>query len=309
MAEGTVQLSSAIRAPCSVCRRVMPLTRAGLVRVHGPVSNRCPGSRLPPAPSGLSAPSAAPVIPPHHHRPHHAALPSQNQEPEASCLFGLPHLVKTVERIPRASRDVAARKMAAILQDVISCFATRCLRIPKRGGHCRSLATQLNQTISDEADPDLSASPSQRKPSNRDPLQSLAARVASKLEEDDFRGAIHLASSEDTIAELNNRTLTALKEKHPPPHPDSNIPTAPSEEDSTPIKVSVEEVSRAIRSFPCGSAGGPDGLRPQHLKDMTSTSAKGGGPLLLEALTAFVNLVLEGKTPAPVHHFFFCASL
>lgn len=67
-----------------------------------------------------------------------------------------------------------------------------------------------------------------------------------------------------------------------------------------PIKVSVEEVYRAIRSFPCGSAGGPDGLRPQHLKDMTSTSAEGGGPLLLEALTAFINLVLEGKTPAPV---------
>ena len=42
---------------------------------------------------------------------------------------------------------------------------------------------------------------------------------------------------------------------------------------------------------------------------MTSTSAEGGGPLLLEALTAFVNLVLEGKTPAPVHPFFFDASL
>ena len=116
-----------------------------------------------------------------------------------------------------------------------------------------------------------------------------------------------MASSEDTIAELNDRTLTALKEKHPPPNPDSNIPTAPSEEDSTPIMVSVEEVSRAIRSFPCGSAGGPDGLHPQHLKDMTSTLAEGGG--LLEALTAFVNLVLEGKTPAPVCPFFFCASL
>ena len=163
--------------------------------------------------------------------------------------------------------------------------------------------------IRDEADPDLSASPSQHKPSNRDPLQSLAARVASKLEEGDFRGAIRLASSEDTIAELNDRTLTALKVKHPPPHPDSNILTAPSEENSTPIKVSVEEVSKAIHSFACGSAGGPDGLRPQHLKDMTSTSAEGGDPLLLEALTAFVNLVLEGKTPAPVRPFFFGASL
>ena len=109
MAEGTVQLSSATRAPCSVCHRVMPLTRAGLVRVHGPVGNRCPGSRFPPALSGLSPPSTAPVTAPAPSSP--PALPSQNQEPEASCLFGLPHLVKTVKRIPRASRDVAARNL------------------------------------------------------------------------------------------------------------------------------------------------------------------------------------------------------
>ena len=76
MAEGTVQLSSATRAPCSVCRRVMPLTRAGLVRVHGPVGNRCLGSRFPPAPSGLSPPFAAPVTAPAPSSP--PALPSQN---------------------------------------------------------------------------------------------------------------------------------------------------------------------------------------------------------------------------------------
>ena len=57
------------------------------------------------------------------------------------------------------------------------------------------------------------------------------------------------------------------------------------------------------------SAGGPDGLHPQQLKDMTSTLAEGGGPLLLEVLTAFVNLVLEGKTPAFVRPFIFGACL
>ena len=68
------------------------------------------------------------------------------------------------------------------------------------------------------------------------------------------------------------------------------------------------EVARVIRSFPNGSAGGPDGFRPQHLKDLTSTSAERGGRELLRALTSFVNLVLEGKTPPSVRPFFWSNS-
>ena len=29
---------------CTVCHRSMPITRLGLIYVHGPVLNRCPGS-------------------------------------------------------------------------------------------------------------------------------------------------------------------------------------------------------------------------------------------------------------------------
>ena len=46
------------RVPCSVCRRIMPVTTAGLVRVHGPVSNRCPGSRNPPTVTSTAAPTS-----------------------------------------------------------------------------------------------------------------------------------------------------------------------------------------------------------------------------------------------------------
>ena len=46
------------RVPCSVCRRIMPVTTAGLVRVHGPVSNRCPGSRNPPTVTSTAAPAS-----------------------------------------------------------------------------------------------------------------------------------------------------------------------------------------------------------------------------------------------------------
>jgi len=38
----------------------------------------------------------------------------------------------------------------------------------------------------------------------------------------------------------------------------------------TPLSVSEAEVRSAVLSFPAGSSGGPDGIRPQHLKDLLS---------------------------------------
>ena len=55
--------------------------------------------------------------------------------------------------------------------------------------------------------------------------------------------------------------------------------------------------------------GGPDSLRPQHLKDMISDSAGSAGPMLLRVLTAFINLILPSRAPLPVHPFLFGPSL
>ena len=104
---------------------------------------------------------------------------------------------------------------------------------------------------------------------------------------------MRLACSEDSFTNLDEETLAALKAKHPFPHPDTQIP--PLEEGFTlPTPVSEEVVAKTILSFPNGSAGGPDGLRPHHLKDLTSASAERGGKELLRALATFVNLVLKG---------------
>ena len=77
------------------------------------------------------------------------------------------------------------------------------------------------------------------------------------------------------------------------------------------LSISAEAISLAIRSFPHGSAGGPDGLRPQHLKDLIGTSAIEGSASyqLLTALSSFANLVLEGRTPPSIRPAFFGASL
>ena len=59
-----------------------------------------------------------------------------------------------------------------------------------------------------------------------------------------------------------------------------------------------------------GSSGGPDNLRPQHLKDMLSSeSVLPGQSRLLSSLAAFSSLVIEGKTPTSVRPFFFGARL
>ena len=66
-------------------------------------------------------------------------------------------------------------------------------------------------------------------------------------------------------------------------------------------------IKKAIYAFPNGSAGGPDGLRPQHLKDLL-LGAHNDHPLLL-AITDLVYLQLEGLTPSSVRSTLFGASL
>ena len=50
--------------------------------------------------------------------------------------------------------------------------------------------------------------------------------------------------------------------KHPTPPLDSVIPPPPP---AMAIEVEESDIARAIKSFPCGSAGGPDRMHPQHL--------------------------------------------
>ena len=141
------------------------------------------------------------------------------------------------------------------------------------------------------------------KRNNKDPVK----RVSAKLEEGDFKGAVHLACSSSTIADRNDATLEALKKIHPPPHQDTSFP--PLGEESSSISVSEEEIIGAIRSIPNGSAGGPDGLNPQYMKDMIQPTTIDCGAALTSALARFVSLVLEGKTPLAIRPFFFRASL
>lgn len=290
------------------------MTSEGLVRAHGPVSNRCAGSNNRPAPPDTGDSSSQSTV------SVAVTSPTSNSEPPSSqfSLRQVPQ-VRILKRIPRASREQSLKKLASILEGVVSSncprawerlfhLSARCLRVPARSGRRWSLATMINKQLREEEDPPAAKNqPKKRQSTSKDPLESLGRRVSSKLEDGDFKGAVRLACSEDSLAERSEATYSALKEKHPAAHPVSTIPPPP-DCPSLSFVVSEGDVANAVRSFPNGSAGGPDGLRPQHLKDMVS-SANGEDSPLLTALAAFSTLVLEGKTPQSIRPYFFGASL
>jgi hypothetical protein len=129
----------------------------------------------------------------------------------------------------------------------------------------------------------------------------------SKVEDGDIRGAIRLAASDDTLAPFDDVTAEALRSKHPSrAASDSPIP-APNNYEC--LLLQQADIMAAIKSFMPGSAGGPEGLRPQHLKDLTSASAGDAGQRLLFSLLEFANLCLTGRVPAIIQPVFCGAAL
>ena len=132
--------------------------------------------------------------------------------------------------------------------------------------------------------------------SSRDEAESLAAAVRAKIEDGNIRAAARILCSDEKPAAEDAATLKALKQRHPPVPSDFSCPPDPTQFGS--IQVTETDITRAIRSFPAGSSGGPDGLRPQHILDMTACPARGQD--LITAITSLVNLLLDGRCPTEV---------
>ena len=176
---------------------------------------------------------------------------------------------KVLKRIPCKSRITVARKLATLIEHVVSRndipswsrllqFPKKCLQIPPRGGKRWNLTSQVNKRVSQEHYCLISELSNLEPPRRRaklrvrTPIEQLAARVSIKLEESDYRGAVRLACSEDVIAEHNSQTLEALREKHPPAHPNSTVVDM-DYSPSLSFSIDTEVVQKAIRSFPNGS--------------------------------------------------------
>lgn len=143
---------------------------------------------------------------------------------------------RIIKRILWATRVSAAKKLASVIDQVVIhndipswCrllqFPKKCFRMPCRGGKHRNLATLVNNQINEESSAGLPTTQGVRNnsTSSRPLLKWLSDRVSSKLEEGNYKGAVRLACSEDTMADHSDITLSALRLKHPPPHPESNM--------------------------------------------------------------------------------------
>ena len=233
-----------------------------------------------------------------------------------------------LKRIPRLSRITVARKLAVIINEVVSRnnftslvrllqFPKVCLFRPRRAGKRWKLSSLVNNQVSQESGYGaMDRFPNRTHPRHRrvnpskpqNAIDTIVSRVSSKLEEADYRGAVRLVSSEDIVADHSEATLEALREKHPPPHSDSSMPKVACTA-ALPFSLEAEIISKAIMSFPNGSSGGKDGLLPQHLKDLTGPSAGDGGVQLMKALEGLITLILEGRTPSDIQPILFGASL
>jgi hypothetical protein len=137
---------------------------------------------------------------------------------------------------------------------------------------------------------------------------NVGKKVELKISDGDIKGAIRLITSEDTLAQATEETFQSLLEKHPI-HPPFSQDNFYEENNLPPITTTEEEVYKAIMSFPNGSAGGMDGLRPQILKDLIQKTNGDASTQLLKSLTKLCNLMLSGKVPAQVCPILYGASL
>lgn len=136
-------------------------------------------------------------------------------------------------------------------------------------------------------------------------------KIASdKLSDGDIKGSVRILCSDEVIAPYNLTTLKALISKHPKrledlecnqeSHDGNNYEQPP---------FSRAEIMEGIRSFDNGSAGGVDGLRPQHLKDLVTQTNGHLADQLVDALGVLNDLLLSGKVPDSVCPVFFGANL
>ena len=226
--------------------------------------------------------------------------------------------ILVLRRIPKGARYFAAEKLAQVIDNCMSqntieswhsllSFAYIAFRVPansSRFGKFNRPTTSLVSTIKNNLK-NFTLLPSS---SRKNYTYSKDRLVEAKIADGDVRGAVRILSSEFGVATYSGSCFNALLEKHPSPSRPLLFPDPPTS-DSQPLSVSVDLVSQAIHSFPNGSSSGIDGLRPQHLNDLISTSAGDAGQRLLNIITKFCNFILNGKINADICPIFYGASL
>ena len=327
---------------CCVCFAIHQLhVNDGRIRVHGPRNNPCSGSNQLPLSSCTQAAvnsalpdsflrlSAATSSPPDDflHVDNRSVTLQPSNNLTSTCQLQHPQAAgPIIKHIPKSARPTCAKVLTDILMKIVQDyhdipawswllnFAIVTLVKPSRTGQEDSLTSVIKKRASNYLLQPTDTEPSSTKNSvahrSKRPHEvsddQLAKIISSKLEDGNIRSALRMLLSEDKPAADNDDTLNKLRERHPLAPVNRKASTNPQLIGNC-LQVSEADVKKAISSFPNGSSGGPDCLRPQHVCDMVSS--RDAGPALLTVITAFVNMLLRGQCAPDVIPILFGANL
>ena len=308
---------------CCVCRATRQLHhKDGLVHRHGPRDNPCPGSHKPPLSLVHNINSALQAQSPASGSQHNFIGPNTSVASVSAAsqhtVVWSPADVPIIKHIPKSARPACAAHLAKLLRQVtarpsivdnwlaVLNWSQSILVTPKRGGKRHNLVSLIRKRIDSflglpTSIDSSSSSRSTSVHSIKTDASLLAQAVSSKLEDGNLKAAIRILNSDEGPVKPSAESLQQLKEKHPPGS--GGLTNLPDVNPVNVLSVSDNEVRSAVQSFPAGSSGGPDGMRPQHLKDLAS--CRESGTDFLSALTGFTNTVMAGLCPSDVRPFFF----
>jgi len=225
----------------------------------------------------------------------------------------------TLKHCPKGARREVAFLLAELIDNVVTgnstdswqkllLFPHLFLAKPNEEDEVKNLTTWVKRKVSNAPQQNLTALQAQigRNPKPRLRPANVSKRIESKLADGDTRGAIRLLNSEDSFAPNDASTLQALIDKHhshplPTDYPDSPEPV---------LTTFLEaEVQKCILSFPIGSAGGLDALRPQIIKELISQQTGDAGRKLISSITNLSNFLVNDATPEAIRCILFGASL
>ncbi|GAU91756.1 hypothetical protein RvY_03952 [Ramazzottius varieornatus] len=222
-----------------------------------------------------------------------------DSKPILSLLQKLRTTTRIIRRITKGARMTAATSFTDKLEDVLQqkSEATGSEEQQETQSYHHRHEQPLETTARHlQGREDEAVSKGEKKSKKQTAEASVKKIVEGKINDGDISGALWVLSSEDSVPVVSTEVLDILRAKHPPESPDAVFKERPDDA-ALPPEVTVEEVVAAVRSFPNGSAGGFDGLRPQHIKDMLAGASNGATVALAEALAKLMTQILHGKVP------------
>ena len=273
-----------------------------------------------------SQPTTVPLPPISISHPTTAPLPSiPNSQPAAvplpSILTILQAPIPTLKHIPKRVRDRWARVLGDCLSSIcdnpddfapwfLVLMVSKCILSSPPLGHrmrWREISKLVKARISRWQAGEFSTlwkealdggwslqkrskalGPSQQRSNN-------IRRAKQAVQDGQFSKAIKALTS-DGLADHSAAIVQEMLSKHPQAPPPALPPglVPPS------ISLNEQAVLRGAKSFPIGSAPGPSGFRPCHLKEAAGCPSPDQAGQFLSRLTRFVNLLAAGRIPPSV---------